>query len=225
MRTRPDHRRRRAVRADLGGHHGRRAARRRSHRRASRAGPSRITLPAGQQELLISPGAAFVVDGAQLAGPLAHQLHTAPTAPAHDRRMECRPPGGDVEPSQAARVLVVPESVNPGWTARTGDGTALSAGHGQRLAAGLGAPAGHRRARSRWTSRPTALYRAGLVGGLALLPLLAAAGASSRCAGRVLRTCPARPWQPGPSDGERRGGGGRSDDLRGRRRRRGRLRR
>ena len=48
--------------------------------RACRSDP--ITLPAGQQELLISPGAAFVVDGVQLAGPLADQLRTAATTPA-----------------------------------------------------------------------------------------------------------------------------------------------
>ena len=53
--------------------------------RPSRAGPEPIALPAGQQELLISPGAAFVVDGVQLAGPLASQLHTAATVPAIQR--------------------------------------------------------------------------------------------------------------------------------------------
>ena len=51
-----------------------------------------ITLPAGEQELLISPGAAFVVDGVQLAGPLADQLRTAATAPAQTGRLERRPP-------------------------------------------------------------------------------------------------------------------------------------
>ena len=42
-----------------------------------------ITLPRGQQELLISPGPAFVVDGVQLAGPLAAHLHGATATPAH----------------------------------------------------------------------------------------------------------------------------------------------
>ena len=45
------------------------AARRRAHRRASRVGPRPIPLPAGQQELVVSPGPAFVVDGVQLARP------------------------------------------------------------------------------------------------------------------------------------------------------------
>ena len=44
-----------------------------------RSGP--IPLPAGKQELLISPGAPFVVDGVQLASPLANQLQTATTVP------------------------------------------------------------------------------------------------------------------------------------------------
>ena len=56
--------------------------------------PEPITLPAGQQELLISPGAAFVVDGVQLAGPMASQLPTATTVPADDRCMERRAPRG-----------------------------------------------------------------------------------------------------------------------------------
>ena len=86
-----------------------------------------IALPAGQQELLISPGAAFVVDGVQLAGPLAAEL---PSAATHSRRT----PGAgarttarcDVPRRPTSRVLVVPESINPGWTARTGDGAALT---------------------------------------------------------------------------------------------------
>ena len=42
-----------------------------------------IKLPAGQQELLVSPGAAFIVDGVQLAGPLA--ADAGPSA-KHGRR-------------------------------------------------------------------------------------------------------------------------------------------
>src|SRR6185295_7108322 len=38
-----------------------------------------ITLPAGQQELLISPGPAFIVDGVQLAAPVARRLGSATT--------------------------------------------------------------------------------------------------------------------------------------------------
>ena len=42
--------------------------------------PAPIGLPAGEQELLISPGEAFIADGAQLTGPLARELTTAATA-------------------------------------------------------------------------------------------------------------------------------------------------
>ena len=40
-----------------------------------------IELPAGQQELVVSPGPQFVVDGAALAGPLAAQATTATARP------------------------------------------------------------------------------------------------------------------------------------------------
>ena len=36
--------------------------------------PEPIALPAGQQELLISPGAAFIVDGARLTGPHGRRI-------------------------------------------------------------------------------------------------------------------------------------------------------
>ena len=138
--------------------------------RPCRAEP--IALPAGQQELLISPGAAFEVDGVQLAGPLATQLHTAATNPADaggwgsDHR-ELRVPG-----SAARRVLVVPESVNPGWTAQAGDGTALQPVTVNGWQQGWVIPAGTSGSVTLTfaSNRP---YRAGLVGGLALLPLLA----------------------------------------------------
>ena len=124
---RTDHRRRGPVRADLDRHHRRRAARRRPDPGAGPARRDPIALPAGQQELLISPGAAFVVDGVQLVGPARPPNCPAPqrlpSEPAHGRRTTAR---CDVPPSAAARVLVVPESINPGWTARTGDGTRLT---------------------------------------------------------------------------------------------------
>ena len=85
-----------------------------------------IALPAGQQELLISPGAAFVVDGVQLVGPLGRQLRGAATDPVQTETWSADHREVDVPASQAARILVVPESINPGWTARTGDGTQLT---------------------------------------------------------------------------------------------------
>ena len=45
-----------------------------------------ITLPASQQELLISPGPAFIVDGVQVAAPLASRLGSATTDPVDTGR-------------------------------------------------------------------------------------------------------------------------------------------
>jgi arabinofuranan 3-O-arabinosyltransferase len=154
-----------------------------------------ITLPAGQQELLISPGAPFVVDGVQLAGPLASQLHTAATVPAATGDWSADHRELDVPPSASSRVLVVPESINPGWTARAADGSALAAVTVNGWQQGWVLPAG--------TSGPVTLsftsntpYRAGLIGGLALLPLLALLAFLP-----VRRPPPSdeppRPWQPG----------------------------
>ena len=131
-----------------------------------------ITLPTGQQELLVSPGPQFVVDGAELSGPLAAQSATAPATPAATgawgpARREVRVPD-----ATTSRVLVVPESINTGWVARTSAGTRLTPLAVNGWQQGWVVPAG--------TSgtitlifAPNSLYRAGLAGGLALLPLLA----------------------------------------------------
>ena len=154
-----------------------------------------ITLPAGQQELLISPGAPFVVDGVQLAGPLASQLHTAATIPAATGDWSADHRELDVSVSQSSRVLVVPESINPGWTARAANGSVLAPVTVNGWQQGWVVPPG--------TAGPVtlsftsnALYRAGLIGGLALLPLLALlAFLPVRRPRRADE--PARPWQPG----------------------------
>ncbi len=154
-----------------------------------------ITLPAGQQELLISPGGAFVVDGVQLAGPLASQIHRAATVPATTTEWRADHRAVDVTTSQSSRVLVVPESINPGWTARTANGTALAPITVNGWQQGWVLPAG--------TAGPVTLtfgsntpYRAGLIGGLALLPLL---GLLAFLPVRRPRAAEegARPWQPG----------------------------
>jgi arabinofuranan 3-O-arabinosyltransferase len=155
-----------------------------------------ITLPAGTQELLISPGASFVVDGVQLAGPLASQLRTAATVPvavgdwSADRRQV------SVPPSVSERVLIVPESINPGWRARAADGAALAPVTVNGWQQGWVLPPG--------TAGPVTLsfplnapYRAGLIGGLALLPLLALLAFLP--VRRPIRPAqPASPWRPGP---------------------------
>jgi arabinofuranan 3-O-arabinosyltransferase len=154
-----------------------------------------ITLPTDQQELLISPGPQFVVDGAELSGPLAAQSATAPATPAATgawgpARREVRLPD-----ATTARVLVVPESINTGWVARTSSGTRLTPLTVNGWQQGWVVPAG--------TSgtitlifAPNSLYRAGLAGGLALLPLLALlAWWPPR---RRPSDSAARPWTPGP---------------------------
>ncbi|WP_235658590.1 alpha-(1-_3)-arabinofuranosyltransferase [Mycolicibacterium moriokaense] len=158
-------------------------------------GSGSIALPAGEQELLISPGAAFVVDGVQLAGPLAGQLRTAATVPASIGQWSADHRELDVAPSASSRLLVVPESINPGWTARAADGSRLAPVTVNGWQQGWVLPPG--------TAGPVTLsftsntlYRASLIGGLALLPLLALLAFLP-----VRRPRPdaeaARPWQPG----------------------------
>lgn len=138
---------------------------------AAPCGTTTIAVPAGQQELVISPGPAFVADGVQLAGPLAATLPSAPTTPATTTQWAPDHRQVEVAPSSSRRILVVPESVNPGWTAHTADGSALPAVTVNGWQQGWQLPPG--------TSGPVTLdfasnttYRIGLVGGLALLPLL-----------------------------------------------------
>lgn len=162
--------------------------------RPCRTGP--IALPAGQQELLVSPGAAFVVDGVVLNTPVADQLRTATTTPVEtpvwspDHRQVQLPAGAD------SRVLVVPESVNPGWIARTADGTELTPVKVNGWQQGWVVPAGGADTvtLSFPSNRP---YRIGLIGGLALLPVLAllALWPARR---RNPDLDPPRPWQPSP---------------------------
>ncbi|MEN3318307.1 MAG: arabinofuranan 3-O-arabinosyltransferase [Mycobacterium sp.] len=161
--------------------------------KACRSGP--ITLPAGEQELLISPGAPFVVDGVQLAGPLASQLHTAATVLVATGAWKADHRELDVPPSASSRVLAVPESINPGWTARAANGSALAPITVNGWQQGWVLPPG--------TAGPVTLsfpsnatYRAGLIGGLALLPLLALLAFLPVRRPRPTDE-PARPWQPG----------------------------
>ncbi|OBK50408.1 hypothetical protein A5655_25495 [Mycobacterium sp. 1081908.1] len=155
--------------------------------------PEPIALPAGQQELLISPGAQFVVDGARLSTPAelagASPVRAQTTAWGPGRR-EVRAPA-----SPAARLLVIPESINPGWVARTGSGARLTPVAVNGWQQGWVVPAGDPGTIT-LTFASNSLYRAGLAVGLALLPLLAAL-ALWRRRGRA-DDPPARPWAPGP---------------------------
>jgi arabinofuranan 3-O-arabinosyltransferase len=153
-----------------------------------------ITLPTGQQELLVSPGPQFVVDGAELSGPLAAQSTSASATPAATgawgpARREVRVPD-----ATTSRVLVVPESINTGWVARTSAGTRLTPLAVNGWQQGWVVPAGTSGAIT-LTFAPNSLYRAGLAGGLALLPLLALLAWWPRR--RRGTDSAARPWTPG----------------------------
>jgi arabinofuranan 3-O-arabinosyltransferase len=157
-----------------------------------------IALPTGQQELLISPGAAFVVDGAQLSPPNAAELPdaTSPsTVPAATgawgpSRREVRAPG-----SATPRLLVIPESINPGWVARTGSGARLTPVAVNGWQQGWVVPQGDPGTIT-LTFTSNSLYRAGLAVGLALLPLLAMLALWRTRRGRT-DDVPAQPWTPG----------------------------
>jgi arabinofuranan 3-O-arabinosyltransferase len=132
--------------------------------------PGPIELPAGQQELLISPGAAFVVDGAQLS--VTPESPSAPVVSADTgvwgpARREVRAPA-----SSHSRVLVIPESINPGWVARNGSGARLTPVAVNGWQQGWLVPAGDAGTITLTFGADT-VYRAGLGVGLSLLPLLA----------------------------------------------------
>jgi arabinofuranan 3-O-arabinosyltransferase len=157
-----------------------------------------ILLPTGQQELLISPGPQFVVDGAQLSGPLAAGSPTAATTSmAAIGTGAWGPARRELRIPQAAtsRVLVVPESINPGWVAHTSAGTRLTPVAVNGWQQGFVVPAGTSGTVT-LTFAPNSLYRAGLAGGLALLPLLALMAWWPRQR-RGVDGLPARPWAPG----------------------------
>ncbi|CAN5256294.1 DUF3367 domain-containing protein [soil metagenome] len=152
-----------------------------------------LALPAGQQEVLVSPGEAFFVDGIQLNGPGAETLPAPRTTPARINGWAPDHREVQVSPSTVEQILVVPESVNPGWTGRTDDGAELRPVTVNGWQQGFVVPAGTDGVLTlRFESN--GLYRAGLATGLALLPvlaLLALLPARRSNAGR------SRPWNLG----------------------------
>ncbi len=158
--------------------------------------PAPVALPAGQQELLISPGAAFFVDGVQLVGPLGHELPSAAANPVQTGIWSADHREVDVPGSATSRVLVVPESINPGWTAHTSDGARLTPVTVNGWQQGWVVPAGTTGTVT-LSFASNAVYRAGIAGGLALLPILALL-ALVPARRPPPPADPARPWQPGP---------------------------
>jgi arabinofuranan 3-O-arabinosyltransferase len=155
-----------------------------------------IALPAGQQELLISPGAQFVVDGAELATrPAAEGARPVRVSSwqawGPDRR-EVHAPA-----SATSRILVIPESINPGWVAHTGTGARLTPIAVNGWQQGWVVPAGDPGTIT-LTFASNTLYRAGLAVGLALLPLLAMLALwRTRRKDADDEAAPAQPWRPG----------------------------
>ena len=142
---------------------------------------------------MISPGAAFVVDGAELSaggGSPSATAVPAPTGAWGAARREVRAPA-----SPTTRLLVVPESINPGWVARTSTGTRLTPVVVNGWQQGWVVPAGDPGTIT-LTFASNDLYRAGMAAGLALLPLLAAL-ACWRTRRRRDDDHPARPWASG----------------------------
>ena len=163
--------------------------------------PRPILLPARQQELLVSPGAAFVVDGVQLVntGPAGRSVNAGTPAVTSAATVTWTPALRRVRVRAAptARLLVVPESINPGWVARAGDGTPLAPIAVNGWQQGWLVPAGTDGTVT-VTFASNRLYRAALAGGLGLLPVLGLLacwpGRRRDRAGHPVG--PVRPWLP-----------------------------
>ncbi|PRC42821.1 hypothetical protein C6A85_000000108520, partial [Mycobacterium sp. ITM-2017-0098] len=155
-----------------------------------------IALPAGQQELLVSPGPSLIVDGVQLATPRASEITSATTSSVAVQRWDNDHREMALDQADTERILVVPESTNPGWVARGADGAALTPVTVNGWQQGWVVPAGPGGTVT-LDFASNATYRAGLIGGLALLPLLfALALLPMRRPGTP--DDGARPWHPGP---------------------------
>ncbi|WP_425269033.1 alpha-(1-_3)-arabinofuranosyltransferase [Gordonia lacunae] len=130
-------------------------------------GDGRLALPAGQQEVSVNPGDAFTVDAVSLVNgdPVSPPASTSPevgewSAVRRAVTVESGP----------QRLLVVPESTNPGWQARLG-GVSLRPVVVDGWQQGWMVPAGAA-GTIHLTYRFDSLYRWSLVIGLALMVLL-----------------------------------------------------
>lgn len=155
-----------------------------------------ISLPEGQQELVISAGETFVVDGIVLSTPRAAEVLPAQAVPADIGSWSADHREVRLPPANRDRIIVVPESRNPGWVAHTEDGTALRAITVNGWQQGWIVPAGTQ-GTVNMTFPSNLTYRIGLFGGLALLPILALlALLPSR---RSVAAQPVSTWQPRPA--------------------------
>lgn len=156
-----------------------------------------IETGAGPQDVTVNPRQQFIVDGVQLTAPGTTPSAATVTA-AVKGRWDAARREVSADPAPQDRVLVVPESINPGWTARDGQGHALKPirvngwQQGWMLPAGVGGPITLTFGLDTW-------YRTGLFGGLALLPVL---GLLALIPARRRTTLPqVIPWGSGPVTG------------------------
>ncbi|MFM1730786.1 alpha-(1-_3)-arabinofuranosyltransferase [Prescottella soli] len=153
--------------------------------------PDPVPLPAGRQDVVVAPGAAFTVDGLQLNATPAPAA-ASPTSPAVGRWTE-NLRELDVTASATDRLLVVPESTNVGWVATAPDGTELRPvvvggwQQGWIVPADTAGTVTLTFPSDRW-------YRAGLAFGLLLLIPLALLALVSRRRTPELGPAP-RPWR------------------------------
>ncbi len=136
------------------------------------------------------------MDGAQLSTRGGAAATSPPVAPAATGAWD--PSRREVHASpirHVPRVLVIPESINPGWVARTSTGARLTPVAVNGWQQGWVVPAGNPGTIT-LTFASNSLYRAGLALGLALLPLLALL-ALWRIRRSRADEAPAHPWAPG----------------------------
>ncbi len=179
-----------------------------------------IVLPAGQQELLISPGAAFVVDGVQLEQPFGRQLTGAATDPVQTAAWSADHREVEVPASQARTHIGGARKCQSRLDGTHRRRRAADPCHRQRLAAGLGRPGGHgghchavlriqRRLSRRHRGRVGAAADSGAVGVGAAAP-----PAAARRTGTAMAAGTGRNGRVGA--GDRRGRFGRRRHRRGR---------
>ncbi len=148
----------------------------------------------GRVDVDVEPGSAFVVSRLRLTVPGSETSVPEPvelrTGEWTENRREVTVPAGDED-----RLVVVPESTNIGWVARTPDGTEATPVVVDGWQQGWIVPAGAEQvltlefATDRW-------YRLGIFGGLALLiPLFAAALWSARRKNGTDPGPPTRTWR------------------------------
>ncbi|WGJ87974.1 DUF3367 domain-containing protein [Gordonia sp. SMJS1] len=130
-------------------------------------GDGRLALPAGQQEVSVNPGDAFTVDAVSLVNgdPVSAPASSSPAVTEWSAVRRAV----SIE-SGPQRLLVVPESTNPGWQAHL-DGTQLRPVVVDGWQQGWVVPAGAG-GTVELTFRFDSLYRWALVIGLALMALL-----------------------------------------------------